>query len=383
MLASTGLHLLEIVGNATNGTKNATEEWEIFVYAGTGAFALGTLILTVFLVVGHLRYWDTPEHQTYIVRLLIMAPVYGVDSFFSIYWRNLALYFNLARDCYEAYALYIFFVLLVKYVESEDEGTDDGYARPIEDIIQYDPPQKHMVPLCCLKPIQPGALYMIWIKRLILQYTIVKPLCSLIACILNPFDMYGEGDFSPKTFYLYSVVIVNISVSISLYCLVLFYHTTIKYIKPYRPLLKFLTIKAVVFFSFWQTVVIGILGWKDVIPPIGNWTADEVATGINNLLICVEMFLISIANFYVFHYRGYKPAQKNGPRAAGKVFKDVFKNFAKDVLNHNDVVSDVKTAFGKKGISQAREKHHLYKETSALLREDEALVDLDRSETDK
>jgi hypothetical protein len=117
-----------------------------------------------------------------------MGPVYGIDSWLSIKFRHYALYFNLARDTYEAYALYCFFALLMRYVESEDEE-----RRPIEDILQSEPEHKHMVPLCCLKPVQPGALFMLWMKRLILQYTLVKPFCTLLAIVLHLCGVYEEG----------------------------------------------------------------------------------------------------------------------------------------------------------------------------------------------
>lgn len=137
---------------------------------------------------------DVPEQQTLIIRLLIMSPVYAVDSWLSIQFRHYALYFNLIRDCYEAYALYCFFALLIKYVESEDA---DG--RPVEDILEHEEPNKYPVPLCFLKPVQPGALFMLWMKRLILQYTLIKPAAALIACILNAFDLYHEGLLSELT----------------------------------------------------------------------------------------------------------------------------------------------------------------------------------------
>lgn len=62
---------------------------------------------------------------------------------------------------------------------------------------------------------------------------------------------YVVGSFKPQYGYLYIILIVNASVAISMYCLILFYKVSLPIIKPYRPLLKFLSIKAVVFFSFW------------------------------------------------------------------------------------------------------------------------------------
>lgn len=52
--------------------------------------------------------------------------------------------------------------------------------------------------------------------------------------------------------------VVAISASYSLYYLVLFYHALHKPLAPYSPLLKFLTIKITLFFTFWQKIMISI-----------------------------------------------------------------------------------------------------------------------------
>lgn len=52
--------------------------------------------------------------------------------------------------------------------------------------------------------------------------------------------------------YLYVTLVYNASVSLALYALLLFYAATRELLRPFRPVLKFLTIKAVIFLSFWQ-----------------------------------------------------------------------------------------------------------------------------------
>lgn len=52
--------------------------------------------------------------------------------------------------------------------------------------------------------------------------------------------------------YLYVTIVYNISVSLSLYALFLFYFSTRDLLSPYRPMLKFFMVKSVIFLSFWQ-----------------------------------------------------------------------------------------------------------------------------------
>lgn len=56
--------------------------------------------------------------------------------------------------------------------------------------------------------------------------------------------------------YLYVTIIYNISVSLALYALFLFYFATRELLSPYSPVLKFFMVKSVIFLSFWQGEVL-------------------------------------------------------------------------------------------------------------------------------
>ena len=70
-----------------------------------------------------------------------------------------------------------------------------------------------------------------------------------------------KGQFKPEdaprsrsvtSGYLYVTIIYNISVSLALYALFLFYFATRELLSPYSPVLKFFMVKSVIFLSFWQ-----------------------------------------------------------------------------------------------------------------------------------
>jgi len=74
------------------------------------------------------------------------------------------------------------------------------------------------------------------------------------------------------------------------------------------PLGKFLCIKGVVFFTWWQGILIFYLQSKGFIKDVGNWTDDEVANGLIDYCICVEMVFFAIAHSYTFSYKEYLPS---------------------------------------------------------------------------
>src|SRR3989338_9464187 len=74
--------------------------------------------LSLYLIYKHLRNYTKPALQKPIVRILGMVPVYAVLSFFSLLAVHYSLVFDLIRNCYEAYLLYQFFILLVQFINT-------------------------------------------------------------------------------------------------------------------------------------------------------------------------------------------------------------------------------------------------------------------------
>ncbi len=97
------------------------------------------------------------------------------------------------------------------------------------------------------------------IKQGVLQFVLIKPLTAFAAILFEYYGIYNEGEFSFKSGYLYISFINNLSVSISLYSLGLFYLATEEKLKNFDPFSKFLCIKAIIFFSYWQACFFVIL----------------------------------------------------------------------------------------------------------------------------
>ena len=78
-----------------------------------------------------------------IIRVLFMVPIYSVVSFLSYYFYTRAVYFEVIRDCYEAFAIASFFSLLCAYVAPDLHDQKD-YFRKLQ-------PKNWVMPISQLK----------------------------------------------------------------------------------------------------------------------------------------------------------------------------------------------------------------------------------------
>lgn len=101
---------------------------------------------------------------------------------------------------------------------------------------------------------------------------------SLVTLVLQAFDKYKDGDFSVRGGYLYLTLIYNVSVSVALYGLFLFYAATKNSLAKYEPILKFLTVKSVIFLTFWQGVMLAIFEEFGIIQAFQGRTNLSVGT---------------------------------------------------------------------------------------------------------
>jgi len=174
-----------------------------------------------------------------------------------------------------------------------------------------------------------------------------------------------------------SIILNNLGVSVSLYFLVLFYQITVKELLPYKPLLKFSVIKGIVFFCYWQSVVImGIVG-IGLVPSFRTWDHARIGTTIQNMLICLEMLIFASLHLFAFPYDIYQVgAQSQAPLVhefeLNRGVKGLRKG-VKDSINQKDMVHDTFDAYApgsvKKG-QMGRIKQNKFKRADKQKRAD-------------
>jgi hypothetical protein len=161
-------------------------KWEDIVFVTCGTFSGAATLASIILIYAHLRHWTHPEHQTYIVRLLLMVrPVCIYVDWFRCPFMQLIVGCPLDSSRFlstwisfetvmryrevlvllligsKAYVLYQFFALLISYIES------GVYETSLMDVLKAKPKMKHPCPCCCLPRFKPGT-----VSNFTLQFTV-------------------------------------------------------------------------------------------------------------------------------------------------------------------------------------------------------------------
>ncbi|KAH0952645.1 hypothetical protein HN011_006058 [Eciton burchellii] len=304
-----------------------------------GVFVWVALFLTCQQIYQHLRWYTNPTEQRWIVRILFIVPIYATYSWISLLFFNSEsyyVYFFTVRDCYEAFVIYNFLSLCYEYLGGEGNIMSEIRGKPIRSNCLYG--------TCCLV----GKTYTIgflrFCKQATLQFCLVKPVMAFVIIFLQAFGHYRDGDWSPDSGYIYITVIYNISVSLALYGLFLFYFATRDLLTPFEPVLKFCTVKSVIFLSFWQGVLLAILEKANVISPVINslgqsTSAGTVSAGYQNFLICIEMLFAAVALRYAFPFQVYAAGCVTDSRGRSVTMQSISSSL-KETMNPKDIMTD-------------------------------------------
>ncbi|KAK4747649.1 hypothetical protein SAY87_014235 [Trapa incisa] len=292
--------------------KEVAFSWTTFT---ASIFVLVALVLSTYLIFEHLAAYNQPEEQKFLIGLILMVPVYAVESLLSLVDSSAAFNCEVIRDCYEAFALYCFERYLIaclggeestiKYMESQ--SVINASTPLLEEAYSYGVVE-HPVPLkWFMREWYLGPDFYHAVKIGIVQYMILKMICAMLAMILQTFGVYGEGKFQWNYGYPYLAVVLNFSQTWALYCLVQFYTVTKKKLEPIKPLAKFLVFKSIVFLTWWQGVSVAFLF---SIGALRGSLAQELKTRIQDYIICIEMGVAAIVHLHVFPAVPYKRGER-------------------------------------------------------------------------
>ncbi|WOG92015.1 hypothetical protein DCAR_0311271 [Daucus carota subsp. sativus] len=255
---------------------------------GAALCVMLSVLFSIKLLLAHISNWKKPKEQKAIVVIILMAPIYAVVSYVGLLkFQGSEAYFMFLesiKECYEGLVMAKFLALLYSYLNisiSRSIVPDEVKGREIHHSFPMTLFQPHSVKLNhkTLKQLK----YWTW------QFVAIRPVCSILMIALQLLDIYP--DWISWTF----TIILNISVSLALYSLVLFYHVFDKELAPHNPLAKFLCVKGIVFFCFWQGILLEILVAMGIIKSQHIWIdVVYIQQAYQNMLVVVEMMFFSV-----------------------------------------------------------------------------------------
>jgi len=354
---------------ARHGTQQHLIAW-----FSAGAFTLITFPISMHGIINHMTHWYMPGVQKYVVRILWMVPLYSVESWLSLRFHKVALYIETVRDMYEAYVIYSFLYYLVELLGGEGRILDiletskgasaTRHVWPLNYLLnrregprsgggRHHSPRRRrrraghgadpedtgeglIGPTAAERDGRADKGFLYVCKLGCLQYVVIKVILAAVTCAWGGY----EPNFRFSSGFLYITILSNFSQTWALYCMVMFYSCFKEELTKWRPVGKFLSVKAVVFFTWWQSLCIEILRANGFIASrdVGSgWTSADIANGLQDWLICVEMLGAALAHRWSFTHLDYMPEAADADR-------EPFLSAFLDATVPNDIFLDIKRA---------------------------------------
>jgi hypothetical protein len=357
--------IVEQLKNQQNVQQNLNErvdqEHSFTIYQVAGTFTLLSCLLTAFHMTQHLSNYHEPVVQRKIVAILWMSPVYSLTSFIGLVAPTTNGYLEVLKDFYEAYVIYTFLSFLIAVLGRGDRETAVNVLAKHADHLK--PPTKCLS--SCYHP-QPhtsdeamASAVLMECQILAMQFVLIRPVTSIVRFISGTLIAYAPDDDDPYYYFksptFYIAMVTNISVFFAFNGLLKFYHAVQEDLRWCKPFSKFMSIKGIVFLTFWQGLLISIIvnlhvqtsstitssssrgssanitvspnstaaakGFAPTPAPIHHRflfgddddednthsSSDDQAAQIQNFLICLEMLFFSIAHWCVFPAEEWAP----------------------------------------------------------------------------
>lgn len=251
----------------------------------------------------HLINYRRPYQQRLIIRIQLIVPLFALSCYSMLI--NSESYLNKfvlepLREVYEAFVIYTFFSLLTDTL---------GGERSIIIMTSGRKPVSHPGVLRFIFPdvdISDPTSFLI-IKRGILQYVWLKPFLCFGTILTEITGYYNVNRVNVESIYLWLMIFYNFSVTMSLYCLAMFWKILWNDLKPFNPVGKFLCVKLIIFASYWQGILLALLNFFHVLPGSSNDDDSDkkntnVGISIQNALLCMELTAFAIGHWFSFSY---------------------------------------------------------------------------------
>eukprot|EP00931_Biecheleriopsis_adriatica_P086277 TRINITY_DN60987_c0_g1_i1.p1 TRINITY_DN60987_c0_g1~~TRINITY_DN60987_c0_g1_i1.p1 ORF type:complete len:493 (+),score=74.38 TRINITY_DN60987_c0_g1_i1:95-1573(+) len=280
-------------------------------------------------------YWhqrcNTSALRRCTLRILWIVPIFALDAWVCLLVqgdrRRWVMLLACAREVYEAIGLCSFLQLILAFlggpIELSNTLLDCG-----QDEVEHFGLLRH-----CLPAYRPGPSFVSKVVVGVLQYAVVTPCLFGITCILwgslqDPdLTHFQEGLLRLKTL---PPILKALSCVCAMYHIALLYRETFTLLHQLHPVLKFVGIKGIIFFTFWQGFIVDalFLGNKDgYVPLFGSQpglSKEDAAESFKSFLLCLEMPFFSEIHKCAYPHDEWEHSQSlsGHSSAAGQLHRD-------------------------------------------------------------
>ncbi len=288
---------------------------DIALCAVAGAATLLCWVLSLGLAHQHWTQWLDPRGQSLTLSIIALAPVYATARLLSVAVHRLHLYSAAACELYEAFVLYQFYALMWHYFErrvAHLEHFTEGCVRRRDRSAEIPFEERRRVTaavrtarakayfesvapvelLWGLVYIEPSVQLLEAIQWAVVQYAPVRLVYSLLVIALAGAGHYHHRSLSFDGAYFWLNACVNVSISVAIAAVLLFLALARDELWQHDPMLKFGSLKLIIFFIFWQSVLFTLLDGQGALPlPVDTF---------DSAVVCVEMAVLALYHIWIF-----------------------------------------------------------------------------------
>ncbi|KAF8861564.1 hypothetical protein BDZ45DRAFT_740340 [Acephala macrosclerotiorum] len=281
-------------------------------------------LLCFFLIFRHATRYAVPKEQKQIIRMIFILPVFAVSALLSVAFNDASIYIQPLTTLYESFALSAFFLLLLAFVQEDDEerqaffqtsGTMEGYRKS---------------QIC------------------VFQFPVVQFLAFILTEITEATGTYCATSMKPYFASIWVSFINGISTGVAITSVLRFYKLMKTRVGQRKPIAKLLAFKGIVGITWLQNIVFSFLTSSSDLHPSSKLTYKDLTIAIPNLIVSFEMVIFSLIFLHVYRTSEYN--FKKGATAVPLGHGGYSGGFAglgaiAQALNISDVVRGIIEAF--------------------------------------
>ena len=236
----------------------------------------------------------------------MLVPAFSLYSFFCVVFAQAQVSLLPWQELVQALALGNFFLLMLELISPHEDQRSLFFAGiDLPGIGEaFGVGGKNKKPKKPKKPIDALAWYRRkWIA--VFQFVLVSIVVGIVTDVTEATGNYCDTSYNPKFAHLWMVVLTNVSESIAITAIILFYQASKHHLTTHRPLAKLAAFKGIIFFIFVSGILFAILDGTGALKPTVTLTYADIKVGIPTLCQLLIMIPFSAFFHYAYSYKFY------------------------------------------------------------------------------